>query len=199
MKIGLEKEFFLVNKEGEPQIIPQGISMDECGVLAEARGLPFDNGIDAVYSLKASIHKLDVAVSKLEGGMKLVDVPYMKIPRNTQLALTRLYVKPIRKEHNLYGYEIHRNAFSVQTAGIHVSFTDEGRYHKTIDDPEFVFNRMFDFPTIFRAFDKKFEKEIKDSKRCPGFYEIKEDGRVEYRSLPANVKLDDIANFLSTL
>lgn len=42
---------------------------------------------------------------------------------------------------------------------------------------------LFDFVPMIRKLDTEFSKEIKEAKRQPGFYAVK-DGRVEYRSLP---------------
>ena len=90
------------------------------------------------------------------------------------------------------------------TAGIHLSVTDEqtetvmsydrdgGQNNKTVSH-----NVLWDFSSLFRLLDKMFVNEIKDSKRNPGFYELKYDGRIEYRSLPTNIdygKLIDVVH-----
>jgi hypothetical protein len=54
---------------------------------------------------------------------------------------------------------------------------------------------MFDFVKIVRSLDKIFEKEIKDAKRIPGFYEMKSHG-FEYRSLPCSIDLDKVVDAL---
>ena len=55
---------------------------------------------------------------------------------------------------------------------------------------------MFDFVQIIRKLDEAFKGEIKAAKRLPGFYEIKPDRRVEYRSLPNDVDLGKIIKTL---
>lgn len=43
---------------------------------------------------------------------------------------------------------------------------------------------LFDIPKIIRALDEEFAEEIKEARRQPGEYAIKENLRLEYRSLP---------------
>jgi len=128
-------------------------------------------------------------------GTKLVldDFPYRKIDRKTRIELSRLYTKPISKFQNLYGFDSHRNSHSEQVAGIHVSFTEQ----RTVETKEgkVTYNQLFDFPTVMRKLDNTFKDEIKAAKRRAGFYEVKEDGRVEYRSLPSNTPLDKLIEF----
>ena len=66
------------------------------------------------------------------------------------------------RQQNLYGYPTHKNAFSVQTAGIHISFTEPVTH--SLKDESFEYNRIFDFPLLFRKLDEHFNKEIKESK-----------------------------------
>lgn len=46
---------------------------------------------------------------------------------------------------------------------------------------------LFDVPRIVKDLDAEFEKEIKAAKRQPGEYCVKDDTRLEYRSLPNSV------------
>jgi hypothetical protein len=57
----------------------------------------------------------------------------------------------------------------------HVYDKREVRHHLT---------GLFDIVEIIRNFDEEFKVEIAFSKRQPGFYSIKDDKRLEYRSLP---------------
>jgi hypothetical protein len=52
---------------------------------------------------------------------------------------------------------------------------------------------MFDFRPIIERLDKEFAAELKMSNRQPGFYAVKDDCRVEYRSLPNFVFTPDLA------
>lgn len=193
MKIGLEKEFFVL-RDNKPIVVPPQLGADESGVLAEARGNPFSNVTEAIFSLQASAYDLSKRAEILK--VSLIDHPLMNIPRSLKLEARRLYPKGLTRYQNLYGFQSHRNSVSEQTAGVHVSFT-KTREEK-VADRTFRCNEIFDFPQIFRKLDAAFATEIKESKRRPGFYELKADGRIEYRSLPANVDMDKLIDVLTT-
>jgi len=201
MLIGLEKEFFLL-KDGKPQPLTNlGLPCDECGWLVEARGGPHVSIIDAVFSLKSSIYKIERTLAAINAKLPadeppyvLSDEPVMKIDRAVKVKCARTFAKGLISYQNLHGYESHRNAVSEGTAGVHVSFTkSQAVFH---DKKRYEYHCNFDWPQIFMKLDKAFAEEIKASKRRPGFYELKTDGRVEYRSLPANVDLDKLINVL---
>ena len=203
MRIGLEKEFFLL-KDGKPQSLADClyIPYDECGWLVEARGEPNASIIDAVFSLKAAVYKIERAVARLNAKVNvafpyvLSDEPIMKVDRATKLKCSRHFAKGVIKYQNLHGYESHRNSLSEATAGVHVSFTEERSYCES-DKSICCYTVKFDWPQIFIKLDKAFAEEIKAAKRRPGFYELKPDGRVEYRSLPSNVNLDKLIDVLT--
>jgi hypothetical protein len=194
MKIGLEKEFFVKHND-KVIIVPDGMPFDDSGLLTEARSMPFDNVVEAVYSLRASIHRLQESAAKL--GLQLSDAPVEKIDRDTRIEATRKFSKGLTRYQNLYGFKHHRNSSNETPAGIHISFTNPSDFRH--EKGTFTYNRMFDYVGIFKYLDEQFKEEIKSSKRNPGFYELKEDGRIEYRSLPANTNLDKIINVLSKI
>jgi hypothetical protein len=201
MLIGLEKEFFLL-KDGNPQPLTDlGLPCDECGWLVEARGEPHNSIIEAIFSLKAAIYRIELSVALINANQSadslpyvLTDEPLMKVDRATKLKCARHFGKGIITYQNLYGHESHRNALTESTAGVHVSFTESHTVRH--DNREYKYNRNFDWPQIFTKLDKAFAEEIKTTKRRPGFYELKSDGRVEYRSLPANVDLGKLIDVL---
>ena len=188
LKFGLEKEFFCF-KDGKAAVVPLGFSADSCGWLAEARGGPFMNIVDAVYSLQADVHKLHTAATA--AGIKLNDVPVMKLDRGVKVQASRKYSKGLISYQNLYGHADHKNSDSEAVAGVHISFTCP----ETIVDADGIAverYRMFDWAQIFLGLDKAFAVEIKAAKRNPGMYELKPNGRIEYRSLPSNVDLNKV-------
>ena len=191
LKIGLEKEFFVLTPEGRPVVVPESVPHDDCGLFAEARGEPSTSVVDAVYSLRADVHRLTQAVSGCGKTLMLVDAPFMKIDRATRLEASRKYTKGLTKYQNIYHYSDHRNSVAEETAGIHISFTNS-RTVRQEHGCETTVNQMFDWLSIFKELDKAFAAEIKGTKRNPGFYELKNDGRIEYRSLPANVSLEKV-------
>jgi len=196
MRVGLEKEFFLL-KDGKPQpLIDLGTYLphDDCGWLVEARGKPYHSIIEAVFSLKADIYKIEKNLLNLNG-YSLSDEPIMKIDRNIKLKCSRHFSKGLIKYQNLYNYESHRNSMSEATAGVHVSFTEEKSYRDN-NNVEHNYSINFDWAKIFTKLDAAFAEEIKIAKRRPGFYELKPDGRIEYRSLPSNVNLNKLIDVL---
>ena len=230
IQIGLEKEFFLVDAKGEPvalvnpvtvDTVPERLplSADDCGMLVEARGKPFESPCEAVFSLMADVHRLEMEVVNLNprlpqvgqkiagkdpifvAPLKLDETPIMKVARSMRLVAQRVFTKPTTKYRNLYGYADHRQSLAEQTAGIHVSFTCpvEATLHDKMNGYKRTFNLNFDWAQIFIALDHAFEGEIAAARRRPGFYEMKHDGRVEYRSLPSNVDLNKLIQVLSEI
>jgi hypothetical protein len=199
LMIGLEREF-LVATVGSPDkfvVVPDGFPADECGLLAEARGQPFTSVEEAVFSLQADTYRL---TKQFEAkGLVLVDLPIGKIDKAVRLQAARHYDKGRTKYQNLYGYEAYRNAMTEQTAGIHVSFTCPVTVSYDSTKPTTTVNGMFDWAKIFIGLDKEFAAEIKAAKRNPGFYELKHDGRIEYRSLPNNVNFNKLIETLKKL
>lgn len=197
LNIGLEQEFFVTNAAGELVVVPAELPHDECGLLAESRGLPFNSPEEAVFSLSADVYRLRAQATKL--GLTLHYSPsVMTITRQMRQQAARIYAKGVVKQENIYGYEFHRNSASEQTAGIHISFTNPHNYPRD-NGGSYTVNQMFDYVKIFTGLDKAFATEIKEAKRNKGFYELKEDGRIEYRSLPANTDLGKVIEVLKTL
>ena len=195
MRYGLEQEFFVYDDQ-QNLVGPllHDFTPDECGFLAEARGRPQNSICEAVFSLKADVFRLQQMATKHK--MVLDSSPCTIVPHSILLACRRKFVKGTLDYQNLYGYQEHRKT-NKKTAGIHISFTEEQAIfdgnHKLIT----TINRMFDWVQIFRKLDKAFAVEIKAASRYPGFYEIKSDGRIEYRSLPTNCDLMKIIEVLS--
>jgi hypothetical protein len=203
MKYGLEKEFFVRNEDGDLVVCPRyKLPADEVGYLAEARGKPASNIRDAVFNLKSEIYRMHKIAKKM--GLWLDDTPVLKVPAELKIEAQRRYAKGIISYQNMYGYAKHKNLVTEGVAGVHISFTDPHEivhyceYKKLRLAPKtWTINKMFDYIQIFRKLDEAFKDEIKQAKRRPGFYEIKSDGRIEYRSLPSNVDLDKIIEILS--
>lgn len=203
LKIGLEKEFFVL-RNLIPVVCPTQLPYDGSGLLAEARGDAYHSVYKAVCSLQADCLLLEDKVKKLnagdfEGSLTLSASPaVMKIDRTTRLQASRQFEKGLTQYQNLYGYQFHRNSQSEQTAGVHISFTYPMDFTGK-DGNVFTLNRMFDWVQLFKKLDVAFREEIKESKRNPGFYELKTDGRIEYRSLPANVDMNKVIHVLNEI
>lgn len=198
LKFGLEKEMFVMpnGTENNPILVPNGIPKDECGYLAEARGLPSNDIVEAVYSLKAAEYKIETALHKID--LIADDVPILKLPRELFIAAQRSNVKGLIKYNNYYGYQHHKNKHNEAIASVHISFTCP-KVHCVDQNTNFTYNQCFDYIRIFKALDKAFAQEIKEAKRLPGFYEVKPDGRIEYRSLPSNVDLSKLIEVIDEI
>lgn len=199
MKFGLECEFFVRKSSVGGYVLLGGLDAsltpDECGFLAEARGKPCSNIRDAVFSLYSDIYRLEGAAKQL--GVELLREPNADVPYEAVLASRRRYNKGTIQFQNIYGFSAHRQKRK-KTAGIHVSVTDS-REHRYSSGRVFQYNAIWDFPQFIRQMDSAFKQEIKDAQRNPGFYEIKPDHRIEYRSLPNNVKLERIIEVVETI
>lgn len=200
LKVGLEKELFVVNNEGE-LIIAGNVPLpyDEGGLLAEARSKPYNNIIEAVYSLRAECHRISLMAQ--EDNLKIIDDPIAKISRSLETEMNRGFQKPLTKYKNYFGHEFHRNSAKERLAGLHISLSDTQIF--TYQDSkgymqEFSYNKSFDYIEIFTLLDRAFKEEIRRTKRKPGFYELKDDGRIEYRSLPSNANLDKLIDVLKS-
>ncbi len=195
MKFGLEWESFVTDAKGVISLIPKTIPHDDCGWLVEARGDPAYTPEKAVGLLLAEKYKIQQLLAK--AGLALYSVDFLKLPREFKLSARREFTKGVVRFQNLYG----KVPSSLDHAGVHISFTDpiEISYVKNELPIKETVNRLWDFPTVFKKLDKAFAEEIKKARRVPGFYEIKYDGRVEYRSLPSSVDLWKIVDVLNTI
>lgn len=189
MKYGLESEFF-VTYNGEIQVMNKWpLPADECGVLAEARGKCENDILHAVFALKAEIFRMQ-KIAEEKGLIMFNDPSFLKIDRKVRLEAMRHFDKGRIHYENIYGHDHHKTGQGVIHCGLHISFTQQKEIETK--DRIITINELFDFVKIIRRLDKAFAQEIKEAKRMPGFYEIKNDKRIEYRSLPANVNLDKV-------
>lgn len=188
MKYGFEREFFVKDADGNYVLTPTGLPHDDCGFLAESRGVPQSDPLTAVFCLYADERKLNETAEKLN--LTLVLETAVKLPAKLRLEAIRKYGKAAipQSRGNVYG-RFAPFSHAVQHAGLHVHFSEE----ELIDGRRVA--RMFDFVPLVQKLDKAFAGEIKAARRAPGYYEMKPYG-VEYRSLPATVNPEDVARVL---
>lgn len=196
MKFGLEKEMFLVDGEGGVTVVPASLPVDEGGLLVEARGAPHDDFTDAVFSLMASECRIAKQVAEACPTHHLLTRPVMSISQGLRRQASRRYIKGLISYQNIYGFASHRNRQSEQLAGIHLSITCP-RTISIGDGNSTIANIMFDWVQVFRYLDDAFATEIRVAKRRPGFYELKDDGRIEYRSLPNDISLEKLMDTMA--
>jgi hypothetical protein len=196
--VGFEKEFAVTIDElpvviSPKMVLPQdSCGLLACGLLAEARSQAFACPIEAAYSLKAAEHRLH-EMAKIEK-VELREWPIFKVPNEVRMAAMRWHTKSRVKHRNIYGYDTHRNHKNEMTAGLHVSICNT--IYTRHKDVEFQYNAVFDSFRFVSIMDARFQKIISETKRRMGFYEIKPQGRIEYRSLPNTVDVLEVAQFL---
>ncbi len=198
MKFGFELEAFCI-KEGKPVLVPVGLPLDECGWLAEIRSEPHNDLLKAAYLLNAERAIVEAQTQKLD--IQLLYKPLYEIPRDLKVEATRRSGKGQIKFRNIYGYQTHKNPTNLQTASLHVSFTNEqeGSYQVGKEWKKYAYPGFVDHAKIIVGMDKAFKDELRAAKRNPGFYERKYDGRIEYRSLPNDVSLTKVVGVLTKL
>jgi hypothetical protein len=203
LKFGFEIESFCRglmspdNPDPKPILVPAGLPYDECGWLVEVRSEPHHAIRSAIYLLKAEMAK--VAEQATTAGVALDYVPLMEIPRTLKVQAARRYSKGLLRYKNIYGHETHRCSSKFATASLHISVTNEIAWHYTDEKGRaqvHKYNGFVDHAKLIVLFDREFKSEIAAAKRNPGFYEIKPDGRIEYRSLPNNVDLEKVREVL---
>ncbi len=186
-RIGLELEEFCIDKSSKEIIlIPKdsNIPHDGCGWLIEYRSEPCKDIVEAVYSLRAAEHRAQGLLKKF--GVCGARNPVMKPSKEVRMAARKRFIKSLVAFNNIYGHQCHKNTLAEAVAAVHISitFSTEGKHGRI--------NQIWDYADFIRYMDDAFASEINESKRRPGFYEIKPDGRFEYRSLPNNIDLDKL-------
>lgn len=198
--IGFELELFVTKNK---IIISPGIMdlpHDNNGMLLELRGNPSKSIEEAYYSIFAKLAELE---SKLKG--LVVDKKANWIEKTPEILKTqREYIrkngntKDISWE-NMYNLEPGNKNITHFSAGLHIHLKSEKEYSTRKDNVAFShkYPELFDFNKDFRSIENEFSKDIKKAERELGFYELKDDGRVEYRSLPASLFFE--SNFLKRI
>ena len=183
-EIGLELEMFLLDREGnilEPS--KYGFPADEMGFLIELRTEHSDNPEDIMNSLLL-LSDINIKKSqKLEFEIKIL--PYLEVTQEFQEYISEKYKHSMLPDHtkNIYGIKkTHHTGFhdNLATAGLHVHFSSRRIFGNK------CLQRDLPIERIVTIMDNTFSKEIKDSKRIEGEYEMKAHG-FEYRSLPASI------------
>jgi len=194
LEIGIEKEFFLLRKGHFPNLYDRIVEpreyefpADAFGFLVELRSEPWMhlNTVKMTWDVTKSYweHRAD------KFGMELVDMPYLVVPKGKAEYFYDKYGAGRSADLTKNIYETkgshHLGMFfdgdtCRLTAGMHVHFSM--RDHKCNVIPF----RSEQIHEIVKTMDDAFEKEISDSDRIIGEYEIKQHG-FEYRSAPCNV------------
>jgi len=193
IEFGFEKEYFIKSK-GQYCIVPDNaMGHDDCGYLAEARGTHHENPITASFLFDAAEYELETqaAIKKV----KLIEEPFITLPKDLERQALRQFGKSTISydRGNIYGLDYDVNEEPVARAGLHVHFSNKKSF--VGKDSNLTLYGILNIPKLIQLLDKAFEKEIKEARRLPGFYEMKSYG-FEYRSLPNTVSTLDVAEIL---
>lgn len=188
---GFEKEFFFVrNTDGQHAHLPPELKShaDHCGYLLEARGKEMEDPHYARATLEVEQSRLAALAAKY--GLALENLNTKELPKEFIRICLRKYGKNPGKSYFMGGHVYRTNK---PRAGLHIHFGNqrqiEGRH-----GPVTVVDQM-NIPRIVALMDKAFKDDIKEAKRMLGEYELKAWG-FEYRSLPATINLNRVANTL---
>ncbi len=211
---GLEQEFFFISSFSDSEagqevyeVPPPNCPRDNAGWLVEARGRPFRDPIESVFSLRADIDRIERKYcNKRMEGMSLVRDRYLwasdrqKVPMRVKNTCLRKYGLPKKDKliENLYEEALNDDQLEWDYAGIHINISNMINRSHVAD----TMTEMFDYVPIIRFLDEKFKSQIKNAHRLRGSYSIKElEGGpgLEYRSLPTTVDLDEIAAALNEM
>lgn len=166
---GFELEGFF-KKDGEVILPPKHYTHDDFPGLVEVRNTGGGPLSDQLYLLLA---KRD----------EYPDVDFMKwehkfSPKERAAIRARHYEKGGVKINNIYGKDP-KDIGSRTLASFQINIS---LYRGEVNGQKKY--GIFDFVQVVRNLDEEFNSAIKSCGRQPGFYSIKEDIRLEYRSLP---------------
>lgn len=206
LKLGLEVEFFATQGGKIIDIGVLGLPSDDYPLLAEARGDPFDCPFKAVASVRAEIERIVHLLGKQTPVCRPKFVNWIErddhVKALHEAILRRGCLKKSIAWQNAHGHSTSKKNETHISAGMHISFTQPREYHystleeiNTIggakglrrENKSFTYHPVFDYCQLFRRLEQEFGAEIDAAERTRGFYEIKPDGRIEYRSLPATL------------
>lgn len=206
LTVGLECEFFLLDSKKALTVPDYSYPTDDFPLLVEARSIASNNLFDAVESLRQEYRRLDL-LAKSKKQRLLVEnwQPKSEGILKAILKARHDFSKEDEPEYSNYK-QLAISALNEThySSGIHISFKKEVTHRIWLSNEKGDSNyhtitrgEIFDFLPYLHALDKEFELDIKKSDRTPGFYGVKDDGRVEYRSLPSTLIQD--SNFYHRL
>ncbi len=187
---GFEKEFFFSGLEsGTIAHVPTELrhKADGCGYLLEARGKEMEDPFYAKALLDVEVTRLSALAAK--HGFALENLDNKELPKEFLRICLRKFGKNPARSYFMGGHCYKQNK---PRAGLHIHFGNM----RTIDNTNVA--EQMNMPRIIALMDKEFKDDIKAAKRMPGEYELKNWG-FEYRSLPATINLDRVANTLQRI
>lgn len=179
LKYGLELELFQAVGSGKIVIPNKNLPLDGCGALIELRSEPHLDLYKAFGEIQSELKKLQetgVLLSFVNRHIFSQDEYWQARKqsfKNTSVEFCNIYNKNRRL--------LKPNMFA---ASLQLNISNFLGKINNVDT-----YGLIDVYNVVKKLDKEFEKEIKESKRVAGEYCIKDNIRLEYRSLPNNVFL----------
>lgn len=224
MNYGIELEFFIRNKS-TGDIVPAykvTNNVDGNPVIGEIRTGVHNNIVDCIFELKKLIHLEREKLYKKDPNLMLIfqDVITLSdvtlkalradrecIQRKEHTVLEELSIYPDKKTGKLLPRGVFKASLQVNFSENKMfSFTEyekvtvEDKYKYVSKSANKSYAGLFDYVSIIRRLDIAFAKEIVNTKRVKGVYAIKEGllgDRIEYRSLPNTIDLNELLSSLS--
>lgn len=197
-KYGFELEGFCTTSTGAVIIPPKNYPTDGFPGLVEIRTQGGDDIEKQYFKLLSGVSKyLDVHFGRHE---------HVFTPKEKVLLRARHSDKGELSISNVYGKDPrHLGDRTLASFQINISNLLRGK-NAIVRDGRLVTEPaqygLFDFVPIVKRLDEEFANEIRAANRQPGFYAIKEEVRLEYRSLPnsvANLNIYDAAALIKRI
>lgn len=187
MIYGIELEMFYI-KDTSIAVPPKVLPLDGCGAIVELRSIPHADIYSAAFDIKAQLCKFQ------DQGVLLSPTSIGGSNRHRfTVEEFRLAARQSNKDTsvdvcNIYGKERRLLPRGVVSVSVQLNFSNRTVSSYIADNVRIPDQYgLLDTLRIVKALDKEFEKEIKESGRVMGEYAIKDNVRLEYRSLPASV------------
>lgn len=205
LQFGFELEGFVRNKQDQQITIPPiSVPVDGFPGLVELRNTGGGSLFDQLSDIAKQLMKLRVDLKKSLMYEDFVTTEHKFSGQDmASLRRSRPFNKDIVDIQNIYGK--HPRRFGNKTfAAFQINISHQigwSRTERLGDKIVSIPNQyaLLDIQKIVKKLDKEFAREIKNSGRQPGMYAIKENIRLEYRSLPNSVFDVDYQNLFERL
>jgi hypothetical protein len=202
---GIELEFFVKKDHIVVPAHKYTNNLDGDPMIGEVRTQVHSNITDCVFELKKLLFNEVLDLEKKNCAIALDTIA--KVDDETVRSMRTMdnIIKEGLVTHSIYNKKLDkilpRNTYKASLQ-INVSQNQRRNYYydKNGDSITAYTSDVFDFPAIIRLIDTEFAEEIKEAKRVPGIYAIKngrQGNRVELRSLPNNINLLKLIKVLS--
>lgn len=187
-------------KDGSITIPPSGMPVDGFAGLVELRSPPSWDPYECYGNIISQCKKLE---DKYD--CKLVLNPSHTFSASELSVIRRSTWAPVKDRtsiiSNLYNSKPKLLGRGVAMASLQINISNQIGRAWTTKDGEAIKAQygMLDIPAVVRKLDEIFAAEIKAAKRAPGWYAVKQDIRLEYRSLPNVCFNSDLPKTLSQL